>query len=157
MSRSTCTRSAFLFTLTLSGLGLWGCDPSGSEPLQADNEVIGQTQQALVLCTGTVQKTGTISDQFGSTLGTISLYYSSVTHSICGRASFTSTHGSFQICATDNTDVSQPPQCTSYSAADPVGTTPSQFLRVGDTGSTTVLVSSPTLGSGGAGYFTRTF
>lgn len=156
MPSSTLTLHRFIISLMLPGTLLLGCDPSSAEVDHAD-DAIAQTQQALTSCAGSVQKTGTISDQYGYPLGTIQLYYSTSTHAICGLASFSAAHGSFQICATDNTDVSQPPQCLSYSAATNSGATPSQLLRVGDTGSTTVFVSSPTLGSGLAGYFTRTF
>lgn len=156
MPRSILKLCGFFVTLALPGTLLLGCDPAAPDQEQPA-EPIGQSQQALSSCSGTVVKTGSISDQYGQPLGTVQLYYSTITHAICGQASFSAAHGSFQICATDNTDVSQPPQCASYSSAITVGATPSQVLRVGDTGSTTVFVSSPTLGSGGAGFYTRTF
>lgn len=149
-------RSNTLFALGLCAALAAGC---GMESPVADegSEGIGQAAQALSSCSGSVVRTGSITDQFGSPLGTVYLYYSSSTNSICGLASFSGPHGSFQICATNNTDVSQPPKCISYSASNSIGATPAQFLRVNDSGSTTVFVNSPTLGTGFAGFYTRTF
>jgi hypothetical protein len=152
--RNTRPATALLFGLSVALAA--GCGDGGTAADVADDSV-AETRQALSSCGGTVVKTGSISDQFGAPLGTVYLYYSSTTSSICGLASFTAAHGSFQICATNHTDLSQPPKCLSYSSATFVGATPDQFLRIGDTGSTSVFVNSPTLGSGGAGFFTRTF
>jgi hypothetical protein len=155
-------RSNTLFALGLCAALAAGCGIEGTAPAQngedgQDAEHIGQATQALSSCNGAVVKTGSITDQFGSPLGSVYLYYSGITNSICGQAIFSGTHGSFQICATNNTDVSQPPKCVTYSAATPIGATPAQFLRVSDVGSTTVFVNSPTLGTGFAGFYTRTF
>lgn len=146
--------------LGLCGLALVGCGSDVAEPVrteEAQSEPTAQTQQALTSCTGTPVSSGTIRDSSWNSLGTVTLYYSTATQAICGRAVFTAAHGSFQICATNHTNLSQPPACLSYSASDTVGATPAQALGIGDTGSASVFVFSPTFGSGGTGFFTRMF
>jgi len=159
--------------LTLALPVVAGCDPDAAvAETGVAPESLGETRQALscvdASCTGlspgvtscpgsaSVQGSQTVYSQFGSPVGTIQLYYSTVCHTIWGVVYFSASHGSGQLCAVDNTNVSQPPQCVFPSASASSATTPMQFLRVGDTGSASIFVGSPTFGSGGTGFYTRT-
>ncbi|MFT3776488.1 MAG: DUF2690 domain-containing protein [Minicystis sp.] len=151
-----------------------GCAVAPADAESGDDEAnVGESEQAIsctdASCTGLnpfntscildqqVKGSGTISDQFGSALGTVTLYYSPTCHAIWGYAGFNTSHGTFQVCATDITNVSQPPQCLSYGSTTFGAPSKMQFLRVNDSGYANVFVNSPTLGSGSTPSFKRTF
>lgn len=152
-----------------------GCavEPGGAESAgEGEEGEIGEAQQALscvdATCTGVnpfattcvldqqAVKTGPINGPNGQ-LGTATLYYSPTCHAIWGYASFNTTHGSFKVCAQNATFAGQAAQCTSYGSTFFGANSPMQYLRVNDAGNASVFVNSPTLGSGGTAFFTRTF
>jgi hypothetical protein len=160
-------------SLSLSALLLGGCAVPANESAEEEGAT-NEAKEELISCsdascTGlnpyntpcgnqSVQESaGTIYDQYGNRLGQTTLFYSPVCHTIWGYAGFSGSHGAFQICATDITNVTQPPQCVSYPASTPGGASNMQYLRVGDYGYASTTVQSPTLGSGSSSKFQRTF
>jgi hypothetical protein len=159
-------------SLSLSALLLGGCAVPAGESAEEE----GATQEAkeeLTSCSdasctgldpyatgcgngGVVKSTGVISDQYGNRLGQTTLFYSPTCHTIWGYAGFSASHGGFQICAADITNVTQYPQCVNYPASSSGGESTMQYLRITDYGYASTIVSSPTLGSGSSGKFERT-
>jgi hypothetical protein len=147
-------------------------------PVDSDDEAladedVGEAEQAIscadAACTGLnpyntncildqqVKSSGTITNQYGTPIGTATLYYSPSCHAIWGYAGFNQSHGNFQVCATNITNVSQPPQCLNYGSTTFGAVSKMQHLRVNDFGYASVLITSSPFGSGGTGTFQRTF
>lgn len=176
---TTNVRKALFPMLTLAAMPLLpGCavgpaaGGSNGDEIAAEEEKIGEAEQAISCVDGTctsvspystncvldqqVKSSGAINGPSGQ-IGTATLYYSPTCHAIWGYASFNAAHGSFQVCAQNVTWLGQPAQCLSYGSTTFGAVSPMQYLRVNDTGYASVLVNSPTVGSGGTGTFKRLF
>jgi Protein of unknown function (DUF2690) len=171
---SVLSQMGFVLALTVSAPLFAGCAVPAQDPGEEPSEAVGAAEEELISCfdasctgldpsltycmnSGVAVSSQPITDQYGAPLGTVTLFYSQTCHTVWGSAGFSASHGGFQLCATDITNVSQPPQCTNYAAGKSGVPSKMQFLRVNDSGYSSVFVSSPTLGSGGTAAYKRTF